>query len=305
MAGPELHRRDARGEVAGERGRGRARAGDPDRPGRADASRRGALSARRCSTSCASVRSSAGRSTPTRTRRARATSSSSRMACGRSASAAMPSVIGKRIQLDGVDQAKSSASCRAASRIPTGRQAWLPLDYDENFVTKQRGAWYLARRRAPEAWRDPGAVGRGDGDDRAQPRPPVSGRERQPGHDDVSAARGDGGRHPARGPRAARRGRLRPADRLRQRRQPAARARGGQGIGDGGADGARRRARPARAAAADRVRDAVARGRRPRAAAGGLGRRVSRLAQAAGHSAPGRHRCRRDGHRVHIRVSPC
>ena len=45
---------------------------------------------------------------------------------------------------------------------------------------------------------------------------------------------------------------VRPADRLRQRRQPAARARDGAAARDGGARRARRQPRPARAAAADR-----------------------------------------------------
>jgi putative ABC transport system permease protein len=31
----------------------------------------------------------------------------------------------------------------AGFSYPEGRQAWLPIEYDENFVTKQRGAWYL------------------------------------------------------------------------------------------------------------------------------------------------------------------
>ena len=29
----------------------------------------------------------------------------------------------------------------AGFSYPTGREAWMPLAYDENFVSKQRGAW--------------------------------------------------------------------------------------------------------------------------------------------------------------------
>jgi putative ABC transport system permease protein len=31
----------------------------------------------------------------------------------------------------------------AGFSYPAGREAWLPLEYDENFVSRQRGAWYL------------------------------------------------------------------------------------------------------------------------------------------------------------------
>src|SRR5450759_2106644 len=46
-----------------------------------------------------------------------------------------PNVVGKRIQLDGVMPEGFSD--------PAGREAWVPIKYDENFVSKQRGAWYL------------------------------------------------------------------------------------------------------------------------------------------------------------------
>jgi putative ABC transport system permease protein len=53
-----------------------------------------------------------------------------------------PGVVGRRITLDGVPREVIGVMPRGFS-YPTGRQAWLPLEYDENFVTKQRGAWYL------------------------------------------------------------------------------------------------------------------------------------------------------------------
>jgi putative ABC transport system permease protein len=53
-----------------------------------------------------------------------------------------PNVIGRRIQMDGV--AKEVIGVMPASfSYPEGREAWLPIAYDESFVSKQRGAWYL------------------------------------------------------------------------------------------------------------------------------------------------------------------
>jgi len=54
-----------------------------------------------------------------------------------------PSVIGKRITLDGVSK-EIVGVMPAGFSYPAGRDAWLPVDYDEGFVTKQRGAWYLS-----------------------------------------------------------------------------------------------------------------------------------------------------------------
>lgn len=54
-----------------------------------------------------------------------------------------PSVIGKRITLDGVPK-EIVGVMPAGFSYPAGRDAWLPVDYDEGFVTKQRGAWYLS-----------------------------------------------------------------------------------------------------------------------------------------------------------------
>ena len=53
------------------------------------------------------------------------------------------SVIGKRITLDGVSK-EIVGVMPAGFSYPSGRDAWLPVDYDEGFVTKQRGAWYLS-----------------------------------------------------------------------------------------------------------------------------------------------------------------
>jgi len=53
-----------------------------------------------------------------------------------------PRVIGRRIQLDGV-------ACEVIGVMPPGfsypsdRQAWLPIPYDNGFVSTQRAAWYL------------------------------------------------------------------------------------------------------------------------------------------------------------------
>jgi putative ABC transport system permease protein len=54
-----------------------------------------------------------------------------------------PSVIGRRITLDGVSK-EVVGVMPAGFSYPSGRDAWLPVDYDEGFVTKQRGAWYLS-----------------------------------------------------------------------------------------------------------------------------------------------------------------
>jgi putative ABC transport system permease protein len=53
-----------------------------------------------------------------------------------------PNVIGRRIQLDGVAKEVVGIMPKGFS-YPEERQAWLPIEYDENFVSKQRGAWFL------------------------------------------------------------------------------------------------------------------------------------------------------------------
>jgi putative ABC transport system permease protein len=53
-----------------------------------------------------------------------------------------PNVIGRRIMLDGQPR-EVIGVMPAGFAYPSGREAWLPIEYDENFVTKQRGAWYL------------------------------------------------------------------------------------------------------------------------------------------------------------------
>jgi putative ABC transport system permease protein len=53
-----------------------------------------------------------------------------------------PNVIGRRIQLDGVSKEVVGVMPKGFS-YPEDRQAWLPIDYDGNFVSKQRGAWFL------------------------------------------------------------------------------------------------------------------------------------------------------------------
>jgi predicted permease len=51
-------------------------------------------------------------------------------------------VIGRRIMLDGLAREVVGVMPRGFS-YPSERQAWLPIEYDEGFVMKQRGAWYL------------------------------------------------------------------------------------------------------------------------------------------------------------------
>ena len=52
-------------------------------------------------------------------------------------------VIGKRIMLDG-EPKEVIGVMPAGFSYPAGRQAWLPIEYDESFVRSQRGAWYLS-----------------------------------------------------------------------------------------------------------------------------------------------------------------
>ena len=92
--------------------------------------------------------------------------------------------------------------------------------------------------------------------------------------DDLSS-----GRDPRRAARAAGRRRLRAADRVRERREPAARASGRAHERDRDSLGARRRSSVARAAAADGERAPRARRRRARAAARAVERVVARRAQ--------------------------
>jgi putative ABC transport system permease protein len=49
-------------------------------------------------------------------------------------------VIGKRVTIDGVPR-EVVGVMPAGFSYPPGRDAWLPIEYGENFVTKQRGAW--------------------------------------------------------------------------------------------------------------------------------------------------------------------
>jgi putative ABC transport system permease protein len=53
-----------------------------------------------------------------------------------------PGVVGRTITLDGVSKQVVGIMPRGFD-YPSQRQVWLPIDYDENFATKQRGAWFL------------------------------------------------------------------------------------------------------------------------------------------------------------------
>jgi putative ABC transport system permease protein len=52
------------------------------------------------------------------------------------------SVIGRRIMLDGTPKEIVGVMPRGFS-YPADREAWLPIEYDENFVTRQRASWFL------------------------------------------------------------------------------------------------------------------------------------------------------------------
>jgi hypothetical protein len=51
-------------------------------------------------------------------------------------------IIGKKITLDGVPTEVVGVMPKGFV-YPAGRVLWTPLNYDEDFVRKQRGAWYL------------------------------------------------------------------------------------------------------------------------------------------------------------------
>jgi putative ABC transport system permease protein len=53
-----------------------------------------------------------------------------------------PGVIGRTITLDGTSK-EVVGVMPGGFDYPDGRDLWLPIEYDEAFVTKQRGAWYL------------------------------------------------------------------------------------------------------------------------------------------------------------------
>ena len=52
------------------------------------------------------------------------------------------SVVGRTIQIDG-RSTEIVGVMPAGFSYPNDRAAWLPIEYDNNFVSKQRGAWYL------------------------------------------------------------------------------------------------------------------------------------------------------------------
>ena len=54
-----------------------------------------------------------------------------------------PGVIGKTIQLDG-ERKEIVGVMPAGFAYPTGSQAWLPIEYEDGFVHKQRASWYLS-----------------------------------------------------------------------------------------------------------------------------------------------------------------
>ena len=135
------------------------------------------------------------------------------------------------------------------------------------------------RRRAPATGRDARVGAVGDGRDRGPTRASVSGERgarRSPGAD----ARGDRGRREAAADDLARRGVLRAADRMCERREPAADARGITSERACDPGGARGRARANRAADVDRECAARRRRRSRGSPARGMGRRSAAHAGA-------------------------
>ena len=53
-----------------------------------------------------------------------------------------PKVVGRHIQLDG-ESSEIIGVMPPGFSYPAGQQAWQPIAYDENFVSKQRASWYL------------------------------------------------------------------------------------------------------------------------------------------------------------------
>jgi putative ABC transport system permease protein len=51
-------------------------------------------------------------------------------------------IVGRRIQIDGVSR-EVIGVMPAGFAFPEDRVAWMPIVYDNDFVNKQRGAWYL------------------------------------------------------------------------------------------------------------------------------------------------------------------
>ena len=53
-----------------------------------------------------------------------------------------PKVVGRHIQLDG-ESSEIIGVMPPGFSYPAGQQAWQPIAYDDNFVSKQRASWYL------------------------------------------------------------------------------------------------------------------------------------------------------------------
>ena len=139
--------------------------------------------------------------------------------------------------------------------FPAARSLWTPLEYSDGLHDDPARRVVPAGRRAgaPGCVAGAGRMRKSRRSAGSSPRStPTATRASASRH---SAARGDGRRHPQVVLGVARRGRLRAADCVRQRRQPAAGAGGGARERDRGADRARRRRGRAGPAAPDRERD--------------------------------------------------
>ena len=190
----------------------------------------------------------------------------------------------------------------AGRRLPAEADMYAPLEYGPTFsaaAANGRRSEFLSvfgRARAgvtaAQIEDDMRRVGTGAADH-------VSRLERPSDvHLDVTAAGHARRRAPA-AVRAARRGRLRAAGGLRQRRQPAAGARVGTPGGSRRSRRARRRPLAAGAAVPDRVDGARRRRRRPRSGHRVLGDRRAGGGEAGGHSAARRSRPERHRRVVH------
>ena len=248
-------------------------------------------SSRPSSSSCsASSRWPGGCSKRTTTSKARRRSPSCRRGCGGGGSPPIPAVVGRGITLD-------STGFTIVGVMPQGFEfpyqadrveIWIPDggrsvrgQHDGRtrrlFHERNRPAAALARRsdRPRASWR----------------RSPRGLREQYPqinaGRTIAAAAasRRHRRRLPSRTRPAARRGRRRPADCVRERRKPAARARRGPPQGDGDSHRARRGTSPPDPPAAGRITGIVDRGRRGRRHPCAVGRRRAGRSHAARDSA--------------------
>ena len=224
------------------------RPGEPDRRRRSRARRAPATSRRTCSRRSAWRRSAAASFTAAGGRAERARGSSIiGYGLWQRRYAGDPSIVGRTIQIDGAPY-EVVGVMPADFVLPTDFQnpapsaLWMPTQWDSASTDHGSHGYYAAARLKP------GATVAQARDElhahRAGAGPPRASIRRRWGSTRVVLSLRDEvvGRRPPRDLAAVRRGRVPAAHRLRQRRQPAARARGGAPARDGRAHRARRRA---------------------------------------------------------------